>query len=269
MRHSPAEPALKRVLPWLAAEQHDVYNAYQQTQGPSGEKQMLRAKWLASFIGHQPGKALYIGLYRVMGYRTLTYDEYWRVPAYQEMRQWGITGLTRSRGSCLWFDLELNSFYNHWKGKLVVDWPGGERSWSRWSNRNRLEICAVHEDSLLDPPVPDWSALNLGWADLSVLPTRLRNALSEWRGIYYIFDEATGKGYVGSAYGKENILGRWKNYAANGHGGNAQLRRLDPRMFRFSILQRVSPDMEPAEVIDIENSWKSRLHTRIHGLNDN
>lgn len=269
MRHSPVEPALKRVLPWLAAERHDIYNAYQQTQGPTGERQMNRATLVASFIGHEPGKALFIGLYCNTGYRSLTYDEYWAVPAYRKMREWGFKGLGPERGSCLWFNLEPTDFYQHWKGKLVVAWPGGERSWSRWANRNQLEIHAIHEDSLLDPPVPDWTELNLQWADLGVLPTRLRNNLSEWRGIYFIFDEASGKGYVGSASGNENILGRWKNYAATGHGGNAQLKRLDPQRFRFSILQRVSPDMDPAEVVSIENSWKERLHTRVHGLNDN
>ena len=39
---------------------------------------------------------------------------------------------------------------------------------------------------------------------------------------------------------------------------------------RFSILQRVSPDMEQADVIAVENSWKERLHKREpFGLNDN
>jgi len=270
MRHSPKEPALKRVLPWLAATRPDIYNAYQQTQSPKAETQMLRATWLASFIGHQPGKALFIGLYRVGKYRLLNYDEYWAVPAYQAMLQWDLNGLTQERASCFWFDLELNSFYDHWKGKLVVKWPGGEHSWSRWANRNSLEILAVHEDTLLDPPVPDWTQLDLGWADLAVLPTRLRHALLEWRGVYYIFDETTAKGYVGSASGKENILGRWKNYAATGHGGNVLLRDRNPEAFRFSILQRVAPDMDRKDVIAVENSWKARLHSRApFGLNDN
>jgi hypothetical protein len=39
-------------------------------------------------------------------------------------------------------------------------------------------------------------------------------------------------------------------------------RQRDPKKFRFTILQRVSPDMEQAEVIAVENSWKERLHTR-------
>jgi hypothetical protein len=38
----------------------------------------------------------------------------------------------------------------------------------------------------------------------------------------------------------------------------------------FTILQRVSPDMEAEDVIQLEATWKKRLHTRPpHGLNDN
>jgi hypothetical protein len=38
-----------------------VYNAYQQTQGPRVEKQMLQASHVASFIGDEPGRALFVG----------------------------------------------------------------------------------------------------------------------------------------------------------------------------------------------------------------
>ncbi len=94
-------------------------------------------------------------------------------------------------------------------------------------------------------------------------------ALSQWRGIYYIFDSSDCKGYVGSASGEYNIYGRWLNYAASGHGGNKWLKKRDSSNFSFSILQRVSPDMDTVEIIRIENSWKERLHTRYpFGLND-
>ena len=85
-----------------------------------------------------------------------------------------------------------------------------------------------------------------------------------------IFDASDGKGYVGSAYGEANLYGRWLNYAARGHGGNKLLKERDPRNFRFSILQRVSPDMSAGDLIRLESSWKERLHTRQpFGLNDN
>ena len=94
--------------------------------------------------------------------------------------------------------------------------------------------------------------------------------MSQWRGVYLIHDRSDGKAYVGSAYGEENLLGRWRNHAPTGHGGNKLLRRRDPANFRFSILERVSPDAAPADVVRLEASWKERLHTRSpSGLNDN
>lgn len=35
------------------------------------------------------------------------------------------------------------------------------------------------------------------------------------------------------------------------------------------ILQRTSPDLESADIIALEASWKERLHTRAFGLNRN
>jgi len=93
--------------------------------------------------------------------------------------------------------------------------------------------------------------------------------LQQWRGVYLIHDTTDGKGYVGSAYGEQNLYGRWLNYGASGDGGNRLLRNRAAEHFLFSILQRVSPDMEPQQVIAVETSWKDRLHTRQAGLNLN
>lgn len=93
--------------------------------------------------------------------------------------------------------------------------------------------------------------------------------MAQWRGIYLIWDTVRQAGYVGSAGGADDILGRWQDYARTGHGGNVELRRSEPRDLRFSILQRTSPDLEPTQVVAIEASWKERLHTREFGLYSN
>ncbi len=270
MRHRPFEPELRKVLPWLAAERPATYNAYQQTQvSPRSEGALQRAQFLASFIGHQSRKAVFVGLYRRGSAEPLTFEQYWSKPEYLEMKPFGIRGFQRERDAILLFDLQVTDFYEHWKGKLVVNWPGLERSWWRWSDRNDIAVEAVLEHSILVQGLPDWRDLNLSWADLRVLPSNWRAALAQWRGIYYILDESDGRGYVGSAYGEQNILGRWLTYAATGHGGNTELKRRDPANFRFSILERVSPDLPAEEVFRIEAGWKTRLHSRIHGLNEN
>ena len=268
-RHRPFEPALRKVLPWLANERHDVFNAYQQTQTPKVEKAMHRAKFVASFIGHEAGKALYIGLYELTDSHSLSRQQIRQVPANKELTAFGMRGPAADRATIDWFDLELMEFHADWKGKLVVKWPGLERSWWRWADRNVIVIHAIHEDSILDRQMPEWNELALTWRELRVLPKRWCESLSQWRGIYFILDVSDGNGYVGAAYGKDNLLGRWLNYAASGHGGNRQLRTRRPEDLRFSILQRVSPDMEASDVIALESSWKDRLHTREFGMNDN
>ena len=66
-------------------------------------------------------------------------------------------------------------------------------------------------------------------------------------------------GYVGSAYGDEGILGRWKSYAKNGHGGNKLLKSLVNRApnykqnLRFTVLRTLSKILTKKEVIEYES----------------
>ncbi len=275
LRHRPRETELKKWLPWLAAEKPDVFNAYQQSQGEKLQnaiQSLAGAGYVASFIGHKPGKALFVGLYAIASSNPITYEEYWAIPANVELKAYGQvdTGKADWPSSLLWFDLVLTSFCESWKGKLIINWSPPELSWWRRAHRNTFSVHAILEDSALVAKRPEWDEISLTWDQLHILPTTLRSALEQWRGIYYIFDDSDGKGYVGSAYGRDNLLGRWQNYAASGDGGNRLLQQRDPSHFQFTILQLVSPVMEPEDVIKIESSWKDRLHTHTrHGLNAN
>lgn len=127
----------------------------------------------------------------------------------------------------------------------------------------RLRVSAFVEQ------MPDWRDLVLPHHRLQSLPTTWQATLSQWRGIYVIVDQSSGQQYVGSAYGSENILARWRQYASSGHGGNVGLRGREAAEFHFAILERVSPDMPAEEVIRLEATWKKRLGTREFGLNAN
>jgi hypothetical protein len=120
MRHRPQEPELRKVLPWLAAEKPQLFNAYQQTQSEMAEKAMFRMKYVASFIGHEPGKALFVGLYSIGKTTPMTYTQYWEVPAHTELKAYGHSGFSKRRPTMLWFDLALTKFYAAWKGKLII-----------------------------------------------------------------------------------------------------------------------------------------------------
>jgi hypothetical protein len=276
LRHRPPEPTLKEALPRLAAEEPTLFNAYQQTQGPALEramKKMVGPGYVASFVGQEPGSALFVGVYSISGARPLTYEQFWRVPDLKRLRgKYGMIGWSADKphgGTTTWFDLILTDVYAPWKGRLVIQWPPPELSWWRRAHQNDMPVLALFAESGLTV-MPEWSQIDLSWDALRTLPANWKTVLSQWRGIYYIFDSSDGKGYVGSAYGKRNLLGRWRSYATCGHGGNRLLRGRDPKNFRFSILQLVSQDTKPDDVIRIESSWKQRLHTRSPlGLNDN
>lgn len=272
LRHRPTELQLRKVLPWLAAERPSIFNAYQQGQGIRVEKAMQAAKHVAAFIGREAGKATFVGLYRLAGWKSMTVDAMKKLPRVAELYTFGMKPSLEDmqRESALWFDLQPLDWHANWKGKLIIQWPGKELSWWRWAARNTFAIHAIREESTFDDAMPEWDELVVNWEEVQVLPTAWKQRLKEWRGVYFIHDTASGKGYVGSAGGQDNILGRWLNYAASGHGGNKHLKNCDKANFVFSILQRLSPDTPVEEVVRVENTWKERLHT-LHpsGLNDN
>lgn len=273
IRHRPFEPKLAKVMPWLISERPELFETYQSVPGRP-EKALQRARYMASFLGFRPGTAHFVGLYRIAESRELDFDGFWSIPSNQSLREFGYEGFTEQwaakENTVRQFSFEPLETYANWRGKLVIDFPPPERSWFRLLDRGVFPVRAVLEESAFAAAPPDWHEIDLTFAQLAVLPQSWRTRLSEWRGIYLIFDERDGKSYVGSAYGQDNLLGRWVTYANDGHGGNRELRDRNPTSFRFTILERLAPDMPAEEVIARETSWKSRLHTRApFGLNAN
>ncbi len=272
-RHRPWESKLNRAFDWIVAERPDLFDCYQDSHAPRTEASLLRAKYVASFIRHASDTALFVGLYERLGQQQMTEAEYKMRPKHQELMALGMSGdfsTKDGRGTLFVFNLADTKWHADWRGKLVIKWPGGTRSWCRWADRNMFEIDAIAPSSLLTKAMPDWHQIALSWAELSVIPAAWRAALAQWRGVYLIIDQSDGMQYVGSACGSANIIQRWDDYARSGHGGNRDLKGRDPAQFRFSILQLVSPDLSAGEVIALENSWKERLRTRApFGLNAN
>ncbi|MCP3163143.1 GIY-YIG nuclease family protein [Myxococcus qinghaiensis] len=260
---------LGEAIYWIADERPELFCAYQHTQGPQLTGAMKGAQYIVSCIGHSPDRAVFVGVYEIMGGRLIDAAQFNALPEHQELARNGY-GMLADSDTAWAFDLQARPFMETWKGKLVFGWPGGTRSWWRHAGRNRFPIEALVEESIITRRIPPWQELVLTWAQLALLPTSWRTLLSQWRGIYFIHDERRRLGYVGSAAGAENLLGRWLDYAASGHGGNKLLRQSQPADLRFSVLERTSPDMAVREVVSLEQTWKRRLHTHTHyGLNEN
>ncbi len=269
VRHIPVERSLKRVLPWLVVERPDLFLAYQQIQWVKLENAMTRATYLASFVSQERASATFAGVWRIENSQELDYEGYCNFPGNAELERLGMSGRTPDMPDCLAFDLESLGHYAEWVGRLTIKWPMPYQQWYRWAANGQFSIASIDPESRFVRGMPDWQDLVLTWSELETLPSSWGTVLGQWRGIYYIHDTARNAGYVGSAYGQDNLLGRWRAYARTGHGGNKELRNSAPSDLRFSILQRTSPDMDATDVIALEASWKARLHTREFGLNRN
>lgn len=148
---------------------------------------------------------------------------------------------------------------------------------------NYVDVILV--DELLREPLsigefPGFKAVNLTKDQLDTVVRQAdpswRSALSSVAGVYLITDTATGKLYVGSASGQGGIWQRWSEYAASGHGGNIELKKLlaetglaRAREFRYAILEVADVHASVEDVLMRESHWKDVLMSRRFGLNAN
>ncbi len=99
-------------------------------------------------------------------------------------------------------------------------------------------------------------------------------SLATVAGVYLIVDASDGRQYVGSATGDGGILGRWREYARTGHGGNVLLRKLldtkgpeHARHFRYTILATLPRGLSRMKALEQESLYKQKLGSRAFGLN--
>lgn len=182
-------------------------------------------------------------------------------------------------GAKLYYELEKCPGYEDLEGRIILEWGKAAISWhQRRLDKEIVEILASGD--ALDA-FEDYLEFVITHEELVHLFKHPR-ANREWRsrlqavaGVYLILDSKQGNQYIGSAYGEDGIWGRWKSYAANGHGGNTLLRPLVdsgsdyPAAFRYSLLQVLPRTLTKNEVIRWEALYKEKLGSRAFGLNLN
>jgi len=190
-------------------------------------------------------------------------------------RLWSVVenrGEISTDGMLRTFDLAVSEHMADLRDRLVIGW-NSPRTWRL--NGPTAAAYPVMEIADAEPaPFPGFDRLVIGYAQLqSVMRDHRyvswRTALASVVGIYLITDTLNGRHYIGKADGAESIRQRWSSYAANGHGGNVELRSVDPNGFRFSLLRVFDPATPPRSINEAESHFKFALNTRQHGFNRN
>ena len=179
-----------------------------------------------------------------------------------------------------YFDLRVSQLFATYQGRLLIEWTKDYINWAKPGRyAQNLAVAEIAPREVKD--FPGYDNIVLSYAELQQvvsedsLYVKWRAALEAVQGIYLITDTVTGKHYVGKADGSERILGRWRTYAADGHGGNVALREMQfadadyAQRYQFSLLRVFGPQTPQLEVDRAETHFKRALLSRQFGLNRN
>ena len=185
----------------------------------------------------------------------------------------------RFKGKNAYFKLDSVELLEDYSGKLVIDWGKATRMWHQKGTTDKpIVSIQVNEKEVFS----GFENLILTYDELKrILENRETfdawyTAMSSVNAVYLIVDRKKGTQYVGSAYGKDGLWGRWAEYiATSGHGGNKKMHQAmkeNPQRchdLQFSVLQILSKSLSEDEIIKAETLWKNKLLTKEHGWNDN
>ena len=210
---------------------------------------------------NQKDKWLFVGVYKI-------------IKRYQDYKQ-------TEHG----YDVELTDLCSNLIGRLVINYHfyyahGRAAIYNNYVNS--LTVSEILPNKYDGVKFPGFDSINITYSQLETIikadNREWRTALQNIYGVYLIMDKATGKQYVGSAYGGGGMWKRWSDYIlSNGTGGNVGLNELlqdKPETYanenyKFTLLEFFSTKVSADYVVSRENFWKEVLLTRFYGLNKN
>ncbi len=210
--------------------------------------------YIISFIGQERKKSILFGIFKVNGYEE--------------------------RNGKYFYDLTQLPEFEYLSNRVIIDWGSNAIAWHQWYDKQVKEVIQILPHGYLGE-FPGLLNFVLEFNELERLIENpeanedWKNHLSSVNGIYLILDSKTGDQYIGSANGQGGIWQRWTEYVRTFHGGNQQLIELCKsdnnyhKNFRYSVLQTLPSNITQKEIVKIENLYKEKLGTRVHGLNKN
>lgn len=190
------------------------------------------------------------------------------------------------------FDMCRMTDFSSLEGRLVVSWIGDRRVYQYWTRGNKGDKLNDKYVILIDDGLKrnnqkfiSYQDVVLSYDDLChvVEDKEWINKLSAVNCIYSIVDKQTGRQYIGQTANKLGILGRWREYAKTGHGGDVELIKLleqdcyyAKKYFQWTILETLPPVNEndkdgKAKITEREQFYKRKFCTNVKngGYNPN
>ncbi|MCS6920419.1 MAG: GIY-YIG nuclease family protein [Elioraea sp.] len=239
-----------------------AFERYQSMQHASARRRAIfAAPYWASFVVTPDGETLFVGLYQVARIGPAEPDAI--NPLTGEPASSAAHPVAYDR-----YDCRLARPLSAYIGRLFIRWGDGMRSWVQRADNQDKEIVALARE-FQEPDFPGFSRFIRPLSEIETMPPSWKAVLTASRGVYLLACPRTREHYVGSAYGADGFLGRWRAYVANSHGGNVGLRIRDPSDYVVSVLEVAGSATTAEEIIALEGLWKMKLLSRDMGLNRN
>lgn len=262
---------LRSLLPVIADRHPDLFDAYQSVHTKPAASVLSNRPFAASFVPIGPDRMVFAGLFEITAKHDLPVATIYADPRFTRLEvEFKASDTAPAKniargGMQRQFILTPRHELVAEIGRLQIARPG-TRAYVQIAAKLDPEVLALTARRHLSPPLPHWTELTRTKPEILNLPPDWVTAMTQWRGIYLITDISDGARYVGSAYGRENIIGRWRQHVAGTHGITAELRSRLTANFHFSILDLLHHDETDGVVIQRERSWMKRLHTRERNL---
>ena len=242
------------------------FERYQSTQdsAPRERAKFVGPYW-ASFVSPSPGATLFVGLYEATRTGAVTPGT---IDPFTGDHVGGQKGMVTPYDQYACRRLEALSTYI---GRLFIHWGDSASANRAWVQRAEKQDKVIVELTRVfqEETFPGFTKLVRPLSEIETMPVTWQEVLRASRGVYLLACPRTREHYVGSAYGEDGFLGRWRSYVATGHGGNIGLRGRDRSDYLVSILEVAASSATVEDIIALEAIWKVKLHSRDIGLNHN
>jgi len=232
------------------------FEDYQSTQAFENHAKLNAPIW-AAFVGTPADETLFVGLYAVKHLGPIAVD-----------RPHPHADGVDLAGSCDEYELTPQPALSQYRGRLLIDWGPGKRSWVQRADNQDKPITELRT-AFTEPEFPGYLNLISPLSKIDSFPLGWVTALKASRGIYLLTCPKTREQYVGAAFSEGGFWSRWQNYVLTGHGNNVALKSKDPSDYQVSILEVAGTSTTTEDILRMEVLWKSKLRSREMGLNKN
>ncbi len=250
------------------------FEEYQSIQPSSGF--FKNKRYVLSFIADGRTHSRFVGCYEIID----------KFPADRAERMNGFNHPEfYDKPGHIYFKMVLSDYMHDLIDRLVVDWPGtiGYVQY-KIPALEKKTVVSIFPDS--KHVFPGYNHVIWDFNTMKEYVTNpekyeeIENALKEVYAVYLVVDSKPGKYYVGSAYGKDGLFGRWLTYAnTNGKGGGnkddlegnkgiVEYLTDNPDAylnFQYSILEVIHKtginEKDIAATLEAEKIWKQKLRT--------